>query len=148
MILLSGVVGPGTLLLALFFFAVWCRSRARVRRRLGLARRILIAFVVVGFEQRRDALLLVFRIERVRRHIVDVDWVGIERPKERLNVTLIVEPRAQPKGISARHEFAGHLAMRGRQRLKEMKHAPVANRPRREHKDERKGKSGTGCDDV
>src|SRR5437016_4846000 len=130
MLLLSRVVGLVTLLLALFFFAVWCRNWARVRRRLRRARGFTVAFIVVGFEQRRDALLLVFRIERVRRDVVDVDWIGIERPQERLNVTLIVEPRAQPKSVPTRHEFARHLAMRGRQRLKDMKNAPVTNRPR------------------
>src|SRR5437667_987889 len=85
MLLLSRVVGLVTLLLALFLFAVWCRSRARVRRRLGRARGFAVAFIVVGFEERRDALLLVFRIERVRWDVVDIDWVGIERPQERLN---------------------------------------------------------------
>src|SRR6266498_3895991 len=125
MLLLSWIVGLVILRLALFFFVVWCRRRTRVGRRLGHARRILIAFVVVGFEQRRYALLLIFRIERVRRDVVDVDWVGIQRPKKRLNVTLIVEPRAQPKSVPTRHEFAGHLAMRGRKRLKNMKDAPV-----------------------
>src|SRR5437763_15967153 len=131
MLLLSRVVGLVTLLLALFFFAVWCRGRARIRRRLRRARGFIVALVVIRFEQRRDALLLIFRIERVCRNIVDVDWVGIERPKKRLNVTLIVEPCAQPKSVPTRHEFAGHLAMRGRKRLKAMKDAPVANRPRR-----------------
>src|SRR5581483_2719912 len=134
-------------LVALVLVLVFIGVRIFILRIIGSCC-IRVALIVVRLEQSRDALFFIWRVERVRGDIFNVDRIGIQRPKEWLDVTLVIDPSAQPEVITARHEFAGHLAVRGRERLKLMKDAPIANRPRREDEDESEGQCSAGSNYV
>ena len=92
--------------------------------------------MIVFLEQRGDAFAFFLRVERSRWKILDVDLTRIHRPERRANVTFIVEPRSHPEQVTTRHKLAGHLRMRRRERLKDMKQASIANGPRHEHEAE------------
>src|SRR6266852_6660635 len=100
--------------------------------------------MIVFFQQRGDSILLFLGIECLRRHVIHDDWIAVERPQQRPDVPFVIEPRSQPRIITAWHELAGHLAVRGRQRLEAMKDAGVANRPGREdeYKSKRENRAG------
>src|SRR6266853_496035 len=92
--------------------------------------------MIVAVEQSGDARALVFGSESGVWNVVDRNRLVVEIPEHRPDVARVVNPRPQPHKVAALHKLAGHLGVRGRERLEEMKDARVADRPGHEHEHE------------
>src|SRR6185503_12067933 len=74
--------------------------------------------------------------------IIDTHTSGIHRPQCRGNITLVIKPRPHPEQVATRDKFAGHLSMSGRERLKDVEHSSITNRPRNENETESEREDG------
>ena len=92
--------------------------------------------MIIFIDQGGHAILFLGRVERVRRNIFEVDRIRIQRPKQRRDVAVVVQPGAQPKTVTSRHKFSRHFGMSRGQRLEEVKHSPISNGPGREYEGE------------
>src|SRR5947209_2927955 len=95
--------------------------------------------MIVAIKESGHTRAFVFGIEGGCWNLVHSYRIGVHVPEHRTDVPLVVKPRSQPHVIALRHKLAGHLTVRGRERLEEMKDALVAYGPGKQHEDEGEG---------